>query len=80
MDSRSHRSCNQQCNRLLVFLVEGEEESGSEHLETFVAANRQRLACDAVIVSDSAQFAAGVPAITAGWKMRAWNTPMACPE
>jgi len=50
----------------LVFLVEGEEESGSEHLEAFVAANRQRLACDAVIVSDSAQFAAGVPAITYG--------------
>ena len=50
----------------LVFLVEGEEESGSEHLEVFVEANRERLACDAVIVSDSAQFATGVPAITYG--------------
>jgi acetylornithine deacetylase/succinyl-diaminopimelate desuccinylase-like protein len=50
----------------LVFLVEGEEESGSEHLEGFVAAQRERLACDGVIVSDSAQFAAGVPAITYG--------------
>ncbi len=50
----------------LVFLVEGEEESGSDHLEPFVAANRERFACDAVVVSDSGQFAAGVPAITYG--------------
>jgi len=50
----------------VVFLIEGEEESGSANLETFVEANRERLACDAVVVSDSSQFAAGIPAITYG--------------
>lgn len=48
------------------FLIEGEEEVGSENLESFVAANRERLACDVVVVSDSSQFAPGVPAITYG--------------
>ena len=48
------------------FLIEGEEEVGSEHLEPFVAANREKLACDAVVISDSSQFAPGVPAITYG--------------
>ncbi|MBI5440953.1 MAG: dipeptidase [Deltaproteobacteria bacterium] len=50
----------------LVFLIEGEEESGSVHLEPFLEANRERLTCDAVVVSDSSQFAAGVPALTYG--------------
>ncbi len=48
------------------FIIEGEEEVGSEHLTQFVAANRDRLACDTVVVSDSSQFAPGVPAITYG--------------
>jgi succinyl-diaminopimelate desuccinylase len=48
------------------FLIEGEEEVGSAHLEPFVAENRQRLACDCVVISDCGQFAPGVPAITYG--------------
>ena len=48
------------------FLIEGEEEIGSVHLEPFVAANRARLACDCAVISDCAQFAPGVPAITYG--------------
>lgn len=48
------------------FLIEGEEEVGSEHLEAAVAANRDKLACDVVVVSDSSQFAPGVPAVTYG--------------
>ncbi|MEO0530626.1 MAG: dipeptidase [Planctomycetota bacterium] len=48
------------------FLIEGEEEVGSEHLEAVVAANRKKLACDVVVVSDSSQFAPGVPAVTYG--------------
>jgi succinyl-diaminopimelate desuccinylase len=48
------------------FLIEGEEEVGSEHLTPFVRQNRAKLACDAVIISDSCQFAPGVPAITYG--------------
>ncbi|GAB4277570.1 MAG: dipeptidase [Deferrisomatales bacterium] len=50
----------------VVFLVEGEEEAGSEHLEGFLVRHRERFGCDAVVISDSAQFAAGVPAITYG--------------
>jgi succinyl-diaminopimelate desuccinylase len=48
------------------FLIEGEEEVGSAHLEPFVAKHRDRLACDCVVISDSGQFAPGVPAITYG--------------
>jgi succinyl-diaminopimelate desuccinylase len=48
------------------FLIEGEEEVGSESLEPYVVANRQRLACDCVVISDSCQFAPGLPAITYG--------------
>ncbi|MEX2092460.1 MAG: dipeptidase [Pirellulales bacterium] len=48
------------------FLIEGEEEVGSTHLESFVAENRERLACDCVVISDCGQFAPGVPAITYG--------------
>lgn len=47
-------------------LIEGEEEVGSEHLERFLESNAQRLACDCVVISDTSQFAAGVPAITYG--------------
>jgi len=48
------------------FLIEGEEEIGSANLEPFVAANRERLACDCVVISDCGQFAPGIPAITYG--------------
>ena len=49
------------CN--VVVLAEGEEEVGSEHLAAFVEANRERLACDGVVISDSAMFAPGLPSI-----------------
>lgn len=48
------------------FLIEGEEEVGSEHLEGFLKENTEKLACDCVVVSDTSQFARGVPAITYG--------------
>ncbi|NOZ39138.1 MAG: dipeptidase [Planctomycetes bacterium] len=47
-------------------LIEGEEEVGSENLEAFIANNTVKLACDCVVVSDTAQFAPGIPAITYG--------------
>jgi succinyl-diaminopimelate desuccinylase len=50
----------------LKFLIEGEEEVGSEHLESFIAANRDKLACDCVVISDTCQFGPGQPAITYG--------------
>ena len=48
------------------FLIEGEEEVGSEHLGPFVKANREKLACNTIVISDSSQFAPGMPAITYG--------------
>lgn len=50
----------------LKFLIEGEEEIGSPSLGPFIAENREKLACDVVVISDSGQFAPGVPAITYG--------------
>lgn len=48
------------------FVIEGEEEIGSGNLEPFVRANREKLACDALVVSDTAMFAKGVPSICYG--------------
>ena len=47
----------------IIVLAEGEEEVGSEHLAPFVAAHRDRLACDGVVISDSTMFAPGIPSI-----------------
>ena len=47
----------------VVVLAEGEEEVGSEHLAPFVEQHRAALACDAVVISDSAMFAPGQPSI-----------------
>jgi len=52
----------------LKYLIEGEEEVGSEHLEKFIADHRKRLACDVIVISDTSQFAPGQPAITYGLK------------
>lgn len=47
----------------VIVVAEGEEEVGSEHLEAFLARERTRLACDAVVISDSTMFAPGIPSI-----------------
>ena len=47
----------------VVVLAEGEEEVGSEHLAPFIEAHKQELRCDAVVISDSAMFAPGLPSI-----------------
>ena len=47
----------------VVVLAEGEEEVGSEHLAPFIEAHADRLRCDAVVISDSAMFAPGLPSI-----------------
>jgi acetylornithine deacetylase/succinyl-diaminopimelate desuccinylase-like protein len=51
------------------FLVEGEEEVGGEAIEKFVRADGgDKLACDAVVVSDTSMFAPGQPALLYGLK------------
>jgi acetylornithine deacetylase/succinyl-diaminopimelate desuccinylase-like protein len=47
----------------IIVLAEGEEEVGSEHLADFIQAHAKELACDAVVISDSAMFAPGLPSI-----------------
>lgn len=47
----------------VIVIAEGEEEIGSEHLAAFVEKYAKRLACDAVVISDSAMFAPGIPSI-----------------
>lgn len=47
-------------------VIEGEEESGSEQLPHFIAANKEKLAADIVVISDTGMFAPGVPSITYG--------------
>jgi acetylornithine deacetylase/succinyl-diaminopimelate desuccinylase-like protein len=47
-------------------LIEGEEEVGSPNLTPWVIKNKERLACDAVVISDSSMFAPGMPTITYG--------------
>ncbi|MBL0938666.1 MAG: dipeptidase [Gemmatimonadaceae bacterium] len=49
------------CN--VIVLAEGEEEVGSVNLEAFLERERDRLACDAVVISDSTMFAPGIPSI-----------------
>ena len=47
----------------LIVLAEGEEEIGSPNLIPFVEAHSERLACDVVVISDSAMFAPGLPSV-----------------
>jgi acetylornithine deacetylase/succinyl-diaminopimelate desuccinylase-like protein len=49
------------CN--VVVIAEGEEEVGSTNLEPFVERSRELLAASAVVISDSAMFAEGIPSI-----------------
>ncbi len=52
------------CPVNVVYLIEGEEEVGSENIEAAVLEHKDRLACDAVMISDTIMFAAGLPSIT----------------
>jgi acetylornithine deacetylase/succinyl-diaminopimelate desuccinylase-like protein len=62
----AHLAVNGSCPVNVKFLIEGEEEIGSPHLDRFMADHLQLLACDAVVVSDTAMFAKGLPSICYG--------------
>ncbi|MBF0419732.1 MAG: dipeptidase [Magnetococcales bacterium] len=48
----------------VIFLIEGEEEIGSPHLDAFLQANQDMLRADLAIISDSSMWGEGMPAIT----------------
>jgi acetylornithine deacetylase/succinyl-diaminopimelate desuccinylase-like protein len=50
----------------LTILLEGEEEIGSPSLGAFVRENRETLACDVALISDTSMIAPGWPALTLG--------------
>ncbi len=52
------------CN--VKFMIEGEEEVGSDNLGTFVKNNKERLKADVVLISDTAMIANDVPSINTG--------------
>jgi acetylornithine deacetylase/succinyl-diaminopimelate desuccinylase-like protein len=52
------------CN--VKFMIEGEEEVGSNNLATFVKNNRGKLANDIILISDTGMIANDVPSITTG--------------
>lgn len=48
------------------FIIEGEEEVGSESLNIFLKNNSDLLKCDAVLISDSSLYGPGIPTLTYG--------------
>jgi acetylornithine deacetylase/succinyl-diaminopimelate desuccinylase-like protein len=47
----------------LKFFLEGQEEIGSPDIPDFLAANRERFACDLVVSADGGQFGADQPSV-----------------
>lgn len=50
----------------IKFCIEGEEEVGSPNLGKFVKANKELLACDCVLISDTAMISLDTPSIDNG--------------
>ena len=48
------------------FILEGEEEIGSEHLHDFITKYKDKLAADYVVISDTPMYREGFPAVTYG--------------
>jgi acetylornithine deacetylase/succinyl-diaminopimelate desuccinylase-like protein len=50
----------------IKFMIEGEEEVGSDNLGKFLKDNQKRLACDVILISDTSIIANDTPSITTG--------------
>jgi acetylornithine deacetylase/succinyl-diaminopimelate desuccinylase-like protein len=55
---------NLPCN--VKFMIEGEEEVGSESLAWFVPRNKEKLANDVILISDTGMIGNDIPSITTG--------------
>ena len=60
MTSTNQLPCN------VKFMIEGEEEVGSESLGWFVGKNQEKLANDVILISDTGMIANNIPSITTG--------------
>ncbi len=54
------------CN--VKFMIEGEEEVGSENLESFLLENKEKLHADVIVISDTSILSNDTPSITIGLK------------
>jgi acetylornithine deacetylase/succinyl-diaminopimelate desuccinylase-like protein len=50
----------------MKFMLEGEEEVGSAHLDDFIRSHKRDLAADVVVISDSPMLERGIPSICYG--------------
>jgi acetylornithine deacetylase/succinyl-diaminopimelate desuccinylase-like protein len=61
----AHLAANQALPVNVIVIAEGEEEVGSANLMPFVREHKDRLACDAIVISDTTMVGPGVPTIGA---------------
>jgi acetylornithine deacetylase/succinyl-diaminopimelate desuccinylase-like protein len=52
------------CN--IKFMIEGEEEVGSDNLGPFIKSNKEKLKADVILISDTGMIANDIPSITVG--------------
>ena len=50
----------------IKFLIEGEEETATNHLESFIKNNKKKMKADIALISDGAQYGPDLPAINYG--------------
>jgi acetylornithine deacetylase/succinyl-diaminopimelate desuccinylase-like protein len=62
----AHMKVNGRLPINIKFLIEGEEEVGSSHLDEFIKSHKDLLKADVVMISDTSMFADEVPSITYG--------------
>ena len=60
MTKLNQLSCN------IKFMIEGEEEVGSDNLGTFVKENKSKLKADVILISDTSLISLDTPSITVG--------------